>query len=368
MAAAGGVDLVIELPVVFSVRSAQYFAAGGVRLLAGLGVVSSLAFGSENPDINLLQRSADWDQFNDHPGRRLRDRLRSGVTYAAAIADCMSEFGVPAEILSQPNNILAIEYLRAIRRYAPLMQPVIIQRRHAHYHDNEITSPFASATAVRMAASQNKLEAVRSAVPSSSYNLIETSLKEKRSPVAYEDFSVPILYKLRTTPSDCLAHLPDIAEGLHNKLSAAAFKARSIEELLTLAKSKRYTRTRLQRTLIHALIGLSKTQTDAFDASGPLYARVMAFNATGRNLLKVISEQASIPVITKVTHFLNSKQRDQRENLSLLQQMLAIDTLAADIYALAAPDIMWRQGADDFRQSPFYFGSPASCESPAEHP
>ena len=357
MAVAGGIDLVLELPVAFSVRSAQYFAAGGVRLLEGLGIVEYLAFGSENPDLDLLQRSADWHDDVDDPGSLLRSRLNSGITYAAAMAGCMANSGAPVEIISQPNNILAIEYLRAIKLYATSLKPVLIQRRHSHYHDREITSSFASATAIRQALGKN-LEAVRMAVPFASFEIITKQINNKRGPVYYDDFSVPILYKLRTSPTASLAKLPDVAEGLHNKLSTSALKAKSVEELLTFVKSKRYTRTRLQRTLIHTLLGLEKTQIKEFDVNGPLYARVLAFNSKGRELLKAILAHGSIPVVTKLAHYLNSKQRDQFNNLTLLQQMLVFDTLATDIYALAAPDAMWRQGAEDFRHSPLFLDAP----------
>lgn len=352
MAVMGGVDLVLELPAVFSVRSAQYFATAGVQLLNSLGVVTHLAFGAENPDQTLLQQAADLN--NIELGPALRKRLTAGVTYAAALADCLSLSGASVNVLSQPNNILAIEYLRAINRFAQSLTPVIIPRKYSHYHDTEITSPFASASAVRQALINSDNNALHFALPPASVSLIKQRLSEGRGPVIYEAFTTPILYKLRTTHLSDLAELPDITEGLHHKLAAEALKSTTIEELLTRVKSKRYTRTRLQRILIHALLGLSKQQIETFDQRGPQYARVLAFNAKGRLLLKAVAEYASIPIITKTAHFLNTKQRSRQSQQSLAVQMLSIDTLASDIYSLGAPNIQQRVGASDFHQSPFY--------------
>jgi predicted nucleotidyltransferase len=352
MAVMGGVDLVLELPAVFSVRSAQYFATAGVQLLNTLGVVTHLAFGAETPDRTLLQQAADLNTIELGPA--LRERLTAGVTYAAALADCLSLSGASVSILSQPNNILAIEYLRAISRLAQSLTPVIIPRRYSHYHDTEITSPFASASAVRQALRNGDDDALHCALPPASLALINQRLLEGRGPVSYEAFTTPILYKLRTAQLSDLAELPDIAEGLHHKLAVEALRSTTIEELLSRVKSKRYTRTRLQRILIQALLGLSRQQIEKFDQYGPLYARVLAFNANGRLLLKAVAKDASIPIITKTAHFLNTKQRSRRSQHSLAAQMLSIDTLASDIYSLGAPNIQQRAGASDFHQSPFY--------------
>lgn len=365
MAVAGGVDLVIELPVVFAVRSAQYFAAGGVRLLASLGVVTHLAFGSENPDQKLLQQAADW--ADTEIGPILREKMSSGVTYAAAFADCLAASGASTSILSQPNNILAIEYLRAIKQYAETLAPVIIPRRSSHYHDINVTSPYASATAVREALIQKKQSDLLLSLPPASLSIINQRIADGCGPISFESLALPILYKLRTSSLECLADLPDVGEGLHHKLASAALKASTVKELLNYVKSKRYPMTRLQRTLIHALLSLSKQQIAAFDIAGPQYIRVLSFNRKGRLLLQKISEQPSIPVITKTTQFLSSKQRYRLNELSLLQQMLTVDTIATDIYALASPNDYLRQGANDFLQSPVYVShqQPAIDESGA---
>lgn len=355
MAVLGGVDLVLELPVVFAVRSAQYFATAGVQLLHSLGVVSHIAFGAENADRSLLEQAAI---ANDAElGTALRAKLTSGISYAAALADCISHAGISGGVLAQPNNILAIEYLRAIKRYAQSLVPVVIARRQSHYHDKTVTSPFASASAVRRALLSEDTDSLHLSVPQSSLTLIQHQMNIGQGPIVYEAFAALILFTLRTARLAELAELPDIGEGLHHKLVAEALRATTVKDLLTRIKSKRYSHTRLQRTLIHTLLGLSKQQVGLFDQCGPQYARVLAFNAKGRDLLKAMAACSQIPIITKTTHFLNSKQRSQQQ-LTLLEQMLSADTLSSDIYSLGAPQPSQRRGANDFHQSPRYLEHP----------
>lgn len=351
MAVKGGIDLVIELPAGFAVRSAQYFATGGVRLLNSLGVITHLAFGAENAATDALLQAADT--HDDTMGPLIRDRMSQGMTYAAALAECLSSSDKHYEILSQPNNILAVEYLRAIRRFAPSLTPVIIPRMHSHYHDTDVVSPFASATAVRRALTEKNNEAIAKALPSASIDDICSLMDQGYGPVQYESLEQLILYKLRSSTLEQLAGLPDIAEGLHHKMASAALAATTLEQWLTHVKSKRYTRTRLQRALIHLILGMTKDTTNSFDESGPLYARVLAFNAAGRKILKQAQIQTSIPIITKMSHYLTTKQRSS-DNLTPLQTMLSIDSFASDFYSLGIPNSRWRSGAADFRQSPVY--------------
>lgn len=352
MAVSGGVDLVLELPVVFAVRSAQYFATAGIQLLNALGVVSHVAFGAENADRRLLEQAAAFNTAE--LGATLRAKLASGITYAAALADCISQSGVSDSLLTQPNNILAIEYIRAINRYAQSLTPIIIPRRQSHYHDKTVTSPFASASAVRQALISRDIDSLEIAIPQSSLAMIRSQISTGRGPIVYEAFAALILFKLRTAQLLDLAELPDIREGLHHKLATEALKATTVKELLFRIKSKRYSQTRLQRALIHALLGLGKQQIKIFDQCGPQYARVLAFNTKGKSLLKAMATRSQVPIVTKTTHFLNTKQRNHQKNLTRLEQMLSIDTLSSDIYSLGTPQPSQRLGASDFRQSPLY--------------
>lgn len=358
MAVRGGADLVLELPVVWAVRSAQYFAAGGIRLLQALGVVSHICFGAEHADLPALQNIAG--AIGDPATMNVfHSNLKAGQTYAAALSNAVHlSRDVPMSMLNQPNNILAIEYLRAIHAFAPGLIPVAVSRQSAGYHDAEITGSLASATAIRRALSRNSVTAIKKAVPPDTYQIIEDLLKTERGPACYARLDNLLLGRLRTASPADLEQLADVSEGLHLKLLNAALLAGSRAELLAKVKSKRYPVTRLQRILIHALIGTTKSKTAEFDQTGPLYARVLAFNDNGRKLIKKIKQTAALPVITKTTRYLNSSSR-QHPVPGSLQQMLALDTLATDIYSLSLPAAPWTAGGWDFCQSPVY--TPGHC-------
>ncbi|MDF2928303.1 MAG: hypothetical protein K0Q75_541 [Anaerospora sp.] len=160
-----------------------------------------------------------------------------------------------------------------------------------------------------------------------------------------------LLAKLRTISLRELEEIPEIAEGLHHKIHASALQAIDLEMLFSLVKSKRYTRTRLQRIAVHALLGTTKKDLVRFDATGPLYARVLAFNSKGQEVLRHIKQHGNLPLITKTTKYLDSHLRNT-VNLSPLQKMLTFDTLASDLYALGYPNPAFRAGGLDFLRSP----------------
>lgn len=355
MAILGGVDLIIELPTVFAVRSAQYFATGGIRLLHALGVVSHVCFGAEHADLTTLHTIATAIK-NEEIIHELHIHLKSGKTYAAALGQALKKhYQISPELIASPNNILAVEYLRAIEKFAPNLIPIPVARQQSQYNDTALTAPFASATAIRQALLQNLslTNEIKAAIPPTTALLIEQLLKEERGPVTAWDFSNILLAQLRTASLEKLEQLPSISEGLHYKIQECALQATHLKELYTLLKSKRYPYTRLQRILTHSLLGTTKEQLTTFDETGPLYARVLAFNDQGRLLLKQIQQQSNVPIITKTTHFLKSKERNTAK-LTPLQTMLSIDTLASDIYALGMPASSWKRGGWDFRYPALY--------------
>ena len=355
MAVAGGVDLVLELPTAFAVRSAQFFAAGAVRLLHSLGVVDRLSFGAEHADLAALRRLAAASG-DEAVTAGLRRRLDAGEPYAAALGRSLAAAsGLPAAMVASPNNILAVEYLRAIERYAPALVPLPIPRYQAGYHDTAVSGPIASATAIRAALLGGDAAAAYGALPAVSRELAGGLAAAGRGPVAWEAFSPALLAGLRrATPAE-LAALPEVSEGLEYKLKAAG-GAGSLDELVVVLKSKRYSRTRLQRILVHSLLMTRRAAVAAWDESGPLYARVLAFNDRGRRLLRSMAHKAAVPVVTKMTHFLHS--RDMGTELAPLQAMLALDATATDVHCLGMASPEWRRGGRDFRQSPLYIPSP----------
>ncbi len=356
MAVAGGVDLVLELPTCFAVRSAQYFAAGAVRLLNSLGVVERLSFGAEHAELEDLRRLAAASGDAEMTGE-LRRRLDSGETYAAAMGRSLAAVsGLPAATVASPNNILAVEYLRAIDRFAPAMVPLPIARHKAAYHDTAISGAIASATAIRTALFGGDTAGAFAALPPGSRDLSTMASAEGRGPVRWCDYTQSVLAGLRRAPLDELAALPDMSEGLEYKLKAAG-NAGSLDELFVALKSKRYSRTRLQRVLVHSLLSSKRADVASWDECGPLYARVLAFNERGRGLLRAMARTATVPVVTKMTHFLRSRDMGGAP-LPPPAAMLALDAVAGDAYCLGFSSPEWRRGGRDFRQSPLYIPGP----------
>ena len=353
MAVRSGVDLILELPAVYAVRSAQYFATGGVRLLEKLGLVTHLCFGAEHANLNDLQQfAAVLDDDATH--QQLKHHLKTGVSYASALESAAAHLcGATASLLRHPNNILAVEYLRALHRYAPTLAPLVIPRRIAGHNDREITTEFSSASAIRNAILTERFHIAQTALPPASIQLIASGLKQGRGPLNWDVFSAMVLGRLRSLSPEQLALVPEISEGLEHKISRAALLATNIDDLLARVKSKRYPFTRLQRILVHVLLGTTQEELGAFDQMAPPYARVLAFNQNGRRLLHCLRQKSTIPIITKTAQYLKSRDRFTTP-AAAWQRMLALDTLASDIYALGMPQPEQRTGGWDFYRSPVY--------------
>ena len=323
LAVANGVDLVLELPFVSALRSAQDFARGGIRLLESLGVVDTLAFGAEVTDLSALKLAAsvfDKKFFADE----LHALMSQGISYAAAVTKILARVTTLDEkILRQPNTILAIEYLRALPEK---IFPLLIERRGAAYDDLNLHEEFSSATAIRNAIRQ----------PSPPWQKIRgddetlTTLRdEKLSGLVDEKFLFrPLLTKLLTTTAADLRKIYGMTEGLEFRLLNAASTAKTFSELVTLCVGRRFTESRIRRLLLHTLLDVTDELIAELD--GATCARVLAFNERGRALLKKISA----PVVTKVTKHLNRRDLTERtRTLTPPQKILLLDVLATDLRA-----------------------------------
>lgn len=278
-----GADAVVELPALLACRSADAFARAGVAIARALGA-EALSFGCETDDLSLLRRAAAFqedDAFRAH----LEAQLARGVSFprarGAALATCLKLSPEQAEALSRPNAILAMEYLRALA--APdSPAPLVVLRRGA-YHSPEL-GPYASASALRAAALRGD-EAGESALPDKArfqWPLLS----------AWREIDDLFLWALRSGP-DFLAALPEVSEGLENRVSAAARAAASAEEALEQAKCRRYTRARLDRLAAHALTGLTAELTRAHPA--PEYLRLLG--AGNSQVLREIARRATLPML-----------------------------------------------------------------------
>ncbi len=328
IAVQNGADLVIELPTAFACRSAQDFARGGVRLLNALGVTDTLAFGTEHPDLALLQSAAAF-QPESYPGE-LQQKLKAGHSYGSALSQLISEkLHIPSEMLREPNTILAVEYLRAIQKYSPLLTPLPILRRGAGHNAAAPAGSFASGTAIRKLVYDGSSEAAAGLVP-------DDLLAELRHTSCYpsdESLYRLIRWQLLTLSPAGISRICGVNEGLEYKLHQSV-KCPSLPALLQTAATRRYPATRIRRLLLHLLLNFTQETADAMDAAGPLYIRVLAFNAEGRRLLRDIQQKGRLPVITKPAAFLNRLTLRQPDTFTPLQQMLYLDISAANLREL----------------------------------
>jgi predicted nucleotidyltransferase len=364
MALNNGVDIVLELPVCYATGSAEYFAMGAVALLNRLGIVDSLCFGSECGDISLMEDTAGLllkapKVFDE----TLLSYVKEGYTYPAARAKAAEEifhmsgdqdaFAKVSGLLSEPNNILGLEYVKALNKLSSSITPITIQRQSAHYHDTDLGDPkpeikplyqffpvhendpepadavISSATAIRSTLQSTEsifeLTVIRNSVPEDVYEKL-TSEYCITYPISEEDFSQIIKYKLLAENNQSLTEYVDITADLADRMSNIRDTYLSITELSKQLKTRNVTHTRINRALTHLLLNIKDAFLQEYTRNGYVfYARVLGIRRSATHLLKKITTLGSIPVITKVT-----KANSQLEPLG--KQMLSEDIFATHLY------------------------------------
>ncbi|NLV63912.1 MAG: nucleotidyltransferase [Clostridiaceae bacterium] len=348
MALHSGVDLVLELPVVFACASAEIFARGAVRILDKTGIVDYLGFGSEQGEIETLKHIASV--LVEEPSEfrlLLKDYLKQGLSFPAAREKAVTGYlnDIPEDIMNKSNNILAIEYLKALIASGSGIKPVTIKRKGSAYQDSIITESFSSATAIRhflKEAGSVSDPVLNGNLPSQTRSVLGEYFENSRGPVFPEDFADIIIYLIRTIGPAKLKHTPDVNEGLESRLISAAFKAGTLDDLIETSATSRYPSTRIKRILFNTLLGITTTDLKSIladEACG--YIRILGFNERGRELLQRMQDTAAIPVITKT-----AKYRSALTGLS--KKMFEYDVRATDVYVLAFNDRSQRGGDQDF--------------------
>jgi len=353
-----GADLVIELPVVYACQPAEIFAAGAVKILASLGVIDYLCFGSELGDTGTLHQLAKLLQNEPEAFKQLlKKQLEQGVSYPKALSTALSHYTredqqcVTDDILKNPNNVLGIEYIKALMALKSRIEPVAVKRIESSHNDTGITGHISSATAIRNEIKSSGIsEKVKMSMPESSASVIESNIKALRHPLYLEDFSDILLYRLRTIEESELQKYLNVREGIENRLKKYAVTCTGSEELIEAVKTKRYTRTYIQRLLCHVLLDMRKSDIVLFkDLDCPAYIRVLAFNEKGTELIKKIRQLSAYPLISKVADF---RCHDER-----VTRMFSYDLLATDIYNLGYMTPGFRKASEDYLTSPYYHRS-----------
>lgn len=318
MAVLGGADLVVELPTPWAMSTAQNFATGAIGILNNLGITDKIVFGSESGDISALKQTASIiksDAFNNKINRQIS---KVSSTFAAARNEIFEkEYPLLASVLRSPNDTLGVEYILAAERVGFTGETDCVKRIGAA-HDSAYTDITVSASLIREKIKSGEFDEIAQFMPKSAAELLCSAPKSD-----IKKIENAILCKLRIDFSgDKIPALPDISEGIENRIKNAVLAATSLEELFALAKTKRYTLSRIRRLCLSAFLGID----NGFFGKIPPYIRVLAFNKRGEELLRQASKVCSSPIITK------TNQLDLSDEFT--RKVWECEVLSSDIYAL----------------------------------
>lgn len=351
-----GVNLVVELPAFYALSSAEGFAAGAVLTLEALGA-GSFVFGSECGDINLLEKCTEI--FINEPvdfQSELKNNLSMGHSYPKARHMALSAIygNKLSEIADSPNNILGIEYIKAVRKYKLDIRPLTIKRVQNSYHDTALNNEISSATAVRQriidlsagitASELNDKINLAKYIPT--YML--SAFNEKfghTAPIAADDFSPLLNYKIADIMYKCggdkyafcteMCRYIDMTKDLANRLFAVHKDGMTFSEYTAALKNRQYTTTRIQRLLMHIILEFTLDLKAKYEAGAAPYIRILGMDDKGRRHLSLIKKSSEVPIITKAADYKN---------------LLSEDIYAASVYNQAVAGRYGKTAFDEFRQ------------------
>lgn len=323
MALLGGVDAVFELPFLYATQSAEGFANGGIKVLNTLGEVDYLSFGSECASIVQLEQVADTLLLGTPSvDEEIRIQLKKGSSFATARSIALQKQlpELTDSMFSGSNNILGIEYIKALKMQKSTIIPYTIKRMGQSYTDLSIRSGYPSAAALRKALEQGKMQAdeLKSYIPGQSLSAFSANLQ------ANQALFLPLMYKLRTMSPCDVRNICDVSEGLEYKLLEEASKApQSIEELISAIKSKRYAYTRIARILLYCLFDVTKEKIQKVNNSPLPYLRLLGFRKQSEALISYLTQHATAPILSKASQFAAGAST-----------LFEYDLRASDLYAL----------------------------------
>jgi len=344
MALQGGADLVIELPVAFSTAGSEDFAGGAVAILDKLGVIDHLVFGSEAGEIDPVLTAADYlENESKETGALIRQGVKDGLSYPTAVSQAFKTALLSQEVddtalsslsnmLSTPNNLLGVEYCRTLKRRSSSIRPMTIKRL-GDYHETEMDRQMPSASAIRRVFAEHPLSEafslIHPAVPSGTYDQMihESSVS---GPIFTDDFTDALFYRLLNETEDTLCHYLDVSADLAGRIRNTLPSCHTYTELAEAVKCKSYTRLRINRGLIHCLLGLTDEKMTTFKANDYTgYARILGFKDTAGPLVGEIASRSSLSLLLRM--------KEDCEKLSAVdRQLLALNDFSSDLYRMTA--------------------------------
>lgn len=337
-AVANGVDLVIEMPVVYSLASANFFARAGVMMLGALGCVDGISFGSECGDMELLKNAA-MASINASKPEKIKPLVEQGMSFPQAIQQAIAlEYGpIIASVFDSPNNTLAVEYLKAIKLLNLEFETYTVKRKGAEHDSPSPSEGIASASLIRQMIEDG--DDISPYVPKETAELAK-EYEEKELLAYFDNLERELLYVLRSMIPPTIAECPDVDPGLANFIFRAGIDARSIDEFLEITGTKRYTTAKIRRVLLNLYIGAKASDLMIM----PPYGRILAFNEKGSEILKASKEKAeenklAIPFDTSLKDIIELKRPP-------ISRFADISNRATNLYGLASRTV--RPCAEDF--------------------
>lgn len=354
MALKCGAGAVFELPVCYSTGSAELFAIGAVSFLDSLGIVDSICFGSECNDLHGLQKIADilYDEPIEYKNF-LQSGLRDGLSFPAARQEALSAYMRNTDytfLLSDPNNILGIEYLKALKKLNSPILPYTIKRQESNYHDKDLQSNYSSASAIRSLLAysgsaisthtvgstfentpfSNILSELEDQVPSCCLELLKDYHRVKY-PVYQNDFSLIMKYKLLNKSPGDLSRYMDVSTELANRIINQLNNFFNYKQFCELLKTKEITQTRINRALLHIMLGIKKNSVEEYIEGGyHYYARLLGYRKDREKILGSVVRKGTLPLLTSLY------ETDEIPEVG--QKMLYHDILASNLYTSVITD------------------------------
>lgn len=355
MALLGGADLVLELPVCYATGSAEFFAGGAVSLLESLGCVDTLSFGSEAGDISFFTSMAQFLLEEPNSYRcALKEALQRGCTFPAARQGALTSCGIEkAHLLSSPNNILALEYVKALLRLKSSICPVTIKRIGSDYHDKVLSGTYSSASALRESFFRmDELDkTVSDAVPPYVYELLKKQW-HITCPVSLSDFSPMLHYRLLMASDEAeFARYFDVSKETAQRIFKLRHQFTDFPSFVSLLKTKNQTQLTLNRALTHILLEI--LQEPIYKTCFNGYAKVLGFRRSASPLLHAIKEKGRLPLLTKLADasaVLSSYEGFTETQRKDALSMLKTDIRSSMVYHAAVSSKFHQKPYDEYRQ------------------
>ena len=290
-----GVNLVLELPFPFCASSAEFFAQSGVKIANSLGIVDYLSFGSECGDIDYLEKCAAVFSGEEYKRELSNLSNEKNLGHPQKCELAFKKVCPDLEINLEPNNILAIEYIKALKTQGSNIQPHTVKRCGSPYNDSSLSDNInPSAMAIRRAYEDRK-HLISDFIPANAMAVLNDAIVSADAPCSTDKLSVAIISHFRLNPPNASMNFHDAGDGLYNRLYNASFKANDVSSLLAFTETKKFTKARIRRAILNSFFGVTSSDLKVL----PLYTQVLAMDSVGRSVLKSIKKTSEFPVITK---------------------------------------------------------------------